>query len=377
MWLFWMAAGLLAAGAAMLTSLRAARASRERGASDAEHPALAVYRRQLAELDDLAARGLLAADERGAARAEAGRRLLSAADAEEVAEQAGGPASRLTVTLAVAAAAMGALGLYMALGSPGLPDEPYGARVQAWRRADPASLTPRQMAAVLQMLAKEHPRDPKVLGYLGLADLAGGDAFGAERAFQRAIALGGAGADVYTGLARAQLALADGKLTPQARAAFQRALQIAPKDTAARFYLGQAEIESGDRNAGIGLWRALVADLPPGDPNRAALNAELARLSAPSPAPLSGPETPAGAAIVGAAPAEQAAFIRGMVARLADRLRQNPDDPDGWARLVRSYGVLGDRGAQAEALAKARKLFAGRPDALAKVEAQAANPPRR
>ena len=47
------------------------------------------------------------------------------------------------------------------------------------------------------------------------------------------------------------------------------------------------------------------------------------------------------------------AMIRGMVERLATRLKQNGDDVDGWLRLVRAYLVMGDRekakGAQTDA----------------------------
>jgi cytochrome c-type biogenesis protein CcmH len=39
--------------------------------------------------------------------------------------------------------------------------------------------------------------------------------------------------------------------------------------------------------------------------------------------------------------ADRSQMIEGMVARLDQRLRQNPADPEGWRRLVRSYVVLG------------------------------------
>ena len=81
--------------------------------------------------------------------------------------------------------------------------------------------------------------------------------------------------------------------------------------------------------------------------------------------------TASATAVATAAPDQQSAMIRGMVANLASQLAQHPDDPDGWARLVRSYGVLGDAKAQAAALAKARKLFHDRPNDLAKIEAAA------
>ena len=41
-------------------------------------------------------------------------------------------------------------------------------------------------------------------------------------------------------------------------------------------------------------------------------------------------------------PEDQQAMIRGMVEGLAERLREAPDDPEGWRMLARSYGVLGE-----------------------------------
>jgi cytochrome c-type biogenesis protein CcmH len=45
--------------------------------------------------------------------------------------------------------------------------------------------------------------------------------------------------------------------------------------------------------------------------------------------------------------------LEGMVERLAARLRENPDDVEGWKLLGRSYSVLGRFGESAEAYAKA------------------------
>src|SRR5690242_2504206 len=114
---FWIAAAVLSAAAAMLMLARSARAA----AGPAEDPALAVHRRQLAEIDELAERGLIPEDERKAARAEAGRRLLSAAEHQEIRQGSGGR----RVALAVAAATpVVALGLYLLVGHPGWSDQP-------------------------------------------------------------------------------------------------------------------------------------------------------------------------------------------------------------------------------------------------------------
>jgi cytochrome c-type biogenesis protein CcmH len=50
-------------------------------------------------------------------------------------------------------------------------------------------------------------------------------------------------------------------------------------------------------------------------------------------------------------------MIRGMVSRLAERLKQDGSDLDGWMRLVRSYVVLGERDKAVAAAADARRMI--------------------
>jgi cytochrome c-type biogenesis protein CcmH len=64
-------------------------------------------------------------------------------------------------------------------------------------------------------------------------------------------------------------------------------------------------------------------------------------------------------------------MIEGMVASLDDKLQANPEDAEGWARLIRSYMVLGRPADAKAALARARTALAGKPDRLAIVEAEA------
>lgn len=64
-----------------------------------------------------------------------------------------------------------------------------------------------------------------------------------------------------------------------------------------------------------------------------------------------------------AAPGE--ADIAGMVQRLADRMKQNPDDLDGWLMLARSYTVMGDSDKARDAMANAVRLAPDDPRVLA------------
>jgi len=370
MWMFWIVAGGLAAAAAALILARSAAAART-AAAPAEDPALAIYRRQLGELDALAGRGVMGPEELQAAKAEAARRLLSAAEVRRRPERPGGRRARTAVLGAAMIAAAAALVLYLKLGSPGLKDEPYQARLAAWRSADPSTLGAPQMAALLRSIAQQKPHDAKVYDYLGRAELAAGDDVAAAQAFRKAIRLAPPRADLLAMLGQALSADAGGVPPPEARRAFQQALALDPTNAAARYYLGRADIAAGDVQQGLAIWRRLAADLPTGDDHRAALLAEIdavTRHASDAPPPTASQTQGAPAAQI---PPAQLGFIRAMVTKQAADLDAHPNDPEGWARLVRSYGVLGDRAAQAQALAKAQKLFAGRPDALATIQSAA------
>lgn len=388
MWVFWICAAALAASAALLVSARAAAAARRAGAAG-EDPALAVHRRALAELDALAARGLLAPQEIASARAEAGRRLLDAADTRARPERPGGRLSRALVTGGAAGAALLALGAYVAIGRPGLPDQPYARRLAVWSEPDRLdSLDPARLAAVLGAVAARRPTDPQVFDYLGRARMAAGDFGAAAQAFGHAARLAPRNADYPAEAGEALLQGASGKVPPEAQAQFREALRRDPENAAARYHLARARIAAGDLAGGLAEWRALAADLPIADPRRAELMAELARARSgapvlaaadapsalPSTPPAAGPSADQVAAAARTAPAggpEQAAFIRSMVAARAAKLKQNSDDPAGWTLLVRSYGVLGDVEAQTQALHQARIALAKEPAALAQVEAAA------
>ncbi|MCY0094456.1 c-type cytochrome biogenesis protein CcmI [Hoeflea ulvae] len=91
------------------------------------------------------------------------------------------------------------------------------------------------------------------------------------------------------------------------------------------------------------------------------------------PTELGGPSQ-ADVAAAAEMPAEdRTAMIRNMVASLDAKLTDNPDNIDGWLRLVRSYAVLGDRTAAEQALSRASGSFPAASDggqALARLALQ-------
>jgi len=256
------------------------------------------------------------------------------------------PRGRLLLVAATVVLFLGiGAGTYLAVGRPAL----------AVRSLEGAGT--RDLNGLIALLVKRvhtAPDDLRGWVFLGKAYLSAGDGEDSAKAFARAVALSEKAkrpdADLYSAYGEA-LAHATGTVPPEAEAAFAKALALNPKDQAARYYLGMAFVAHGENAKAIAMWQSLVADAPPNAPWRQELVDRIARLTASS----------------GAAPPD----IGAMVAGLAARLKQNPDDPAGWQRLVRAYHVLGDDAKARTALADGRAAMAKNADALAALSAEA------
>jgi cytochrome c-type biogenesis protein CcmH len=99
----------------------------------------------------------------------------------------------------------------------------------------------------------------------------------------------------------------------------------------------------------------MLAKAPPNAPWRPLLQAALARVGASGAPSLSDDAVTAAKEMN---ETDRDAMIRGMVERLAARLKQNGSDVDGWLRLVRAYMVMGDRDRARGALTDARLAVA-------------------
>ncbi len=269
---FWMMTGLAAALAA-LSVLAGAR----RGAEPASGVETQAGAREIEALDRLKARGLLDGDAHAAARAEAGRRLLAtAATTAPVA----GARDRLWVLAGIGVTVAGALGLYVATGTPGLPDQAYERRVDAWS-ADLEGLAPTQLAAVAARVARERPGDRQALAMLGAARFAADDPLGAASAFRRLIDLDPKDAQAWARLGESLVVANENQIGGDAEAAFRQALTLDPGQLGARFFLGEAALRRGDRAAARGLWAPLIAALDPADPRRQDLERRLPEARSP------------------------------------------------------------------------------------------------
>ena len=360
---FWAMAALLSAAAVILILFRAARAATHAEAGDTTS---VFYRRQLAEIGDLADRGLIGAEERKGAEAEAGRRLLAAADAPTQVWSA--VPHRPVILAAAIAAPLLALVVYVAVGSPQLRDQPFKARLAEWQATPPQNLRAQELAALVADKVKGRPNDPDGYKYLALARGGSGDLLGAVEALRRGVRVAPERADLWQMLGEAELYQANGELTDDAVDAFRHLIKLEPGSLPARFQLAAVKIRDGDKAGGIADWKALLADMPASDPRRANVEAAIANAEGAPPPPMAA----AGAGQEGGLSADQMTAVRGMVAGLASRLAASPDDPAGWVQLVKAYAVLGDTQKRDAALKTATARFAGKPDVLAELKEAAA-----
>jgi cytochrome c-type biogenesis protein CcmH len=354
----WFGVALMTAAAvwAVLWPL-ARRGSDLRGGSD-----VAVYRDQLAEIERDRASGLIAENEAVGAQVEVSRRLIAAADA-----QAPAPADAVSATWrrrAVAGAALillplGAAALYVALGSPSLPDQPLAARL-AGARGSPSIDT---LITQVEDHLTRHPEDGRGWEVIAPVYLRLGRFEEAVKARRNAIKLNGATAERESALGEALVFAANGVVTAEAKAAFERAIALDANGVQARYFLGLAAEQDGDRTQAAATWRALIAAAPPDAPWLDLLRSALARVEgrAGGGGTAGGPSIDASddQAAVQLSPEQRKSMIEGMVSRLSERLHRDGADVDGWLRLVRSYMVLGEPDKARAAVVDARRALAG------------------
>jgi cytochrome c-type biogenesis protein CcmH len=312
-----------------------------------------VYKDQLAEIERDLTSGMIGASEAEAARVEIGRRLLAAADDEAAAA----PEANLQLRRSAAVAALVGLpvmaaALYLALGSPQLGDFPLAARS---RTADANQPLANLVAQVEDHLEK-NPTDGRgwnvlapVLSRLGRYD-------DAVRAYRNSITYNGDSSERRADLGEALTGAAGGVVTAEAKAEFERAVAQNADDPKANYFLGLAAEQDGRKADAASIWRAMLAKAPADAPWRSLVQASLVRVGAAAAAPALSDETMAAAKDMNAD--DRSAMIRGMVDRLATRLKQDGNDVEGWLRLVRAYMVMGERDKAVAALTDARQAVA-------------------
>jgi cytochrome c-type biogenesis protein CcmH len=387
----WIVLTLLTSATAILVAGPFLRRLDERRA--ARPASVGVYLDQLQEIEREEAAGLIEPEQAALAKSEIKRRLL-AADREAAPNLPRQTFSPNLVVLGLAGfVVLGSVTLYALTGRPDVPSAIPAARAltQAPATPQPAAQSASQLASqpassglapvdeMIVRLAKRlegKPNDPEGWRMLGWSYLHTEHYNEAVKAYAKAVALRPADAGFQAAYGEAIVRAANETVLPEAKAAFEQALKLDPKEPRARYFLGLALQQQGDKGAALEAWKALLREAGPSDDWAQELRQRIASLSgelgmSPDPkaagkldgtSPQRVDRGPSAADVIAAeAMPEQdrSAMIRGMVDRLASRLAQSPQDPDGWIKLIRARTMLGELDAAKEALNQAVLIFAG------------------
>jgi cytochrome c-type biogenesis protein CcmH len=366
----WLAMALMTAAAVFAVLWPLGRVVRGAGGSE-----VAVYRDQLGEIARDRDAGRIAPAEADAARIEVSRRLLAADAAAHAGPVMGTRTAtiwrRAVAVVALVALPVGAASLYLALGSPKLPDQPLAERLAK----PPEQRSIATLVAQIEAHLERNPKDGRGWELLAPVYLRLGRFDDAVKARENALAYNGETADRQAGLGEALVAAAQGIVTAAAGKAFTRAVELDPQQPMSRFYLGLAAEQDGRKTEAADIWRKLLADAP-ADANwptfvrdaLARVDPAAAKALAPKETAAPGPSAADMTAAAAMKPEERQAMVRGMVDRLAERLKGNGADVDGWLRLLRAYMVLGERDKAQSAAVDARRALASEPDKLKRID---------
>lgn len=321
-----------------------------------------IHRDQLQALEGDLARGVISQQDFETTRDELQLRLL---DDTESFEQASAETSTGFWTAPRIAGAIGvsfpvlALGLYMQLGAP-MAINPPVARVSA----EDQQIT--QMIDTLAAKLQANPDNPQGWAMMARSYKVVGRFEEARQAFERAGDYIKTNPDMLVDYAELLGVMAGNTFAGQPQQMVEEALRQNPEHPMGLMIAGVAAYQSGDFAVAVTRWEKLLGLLPPGSQDALQIQDNIA--DARSQAGVH-----AGTAVDGnmlpPVPAAAAAgmtpeMVNQMVDRLAARMKDNPDDLAGWARLARAYKVQGRLEEAAAAYAKTGKLLETDPDLL-------------
>ena len=372
---------------------------------------LRVYRQQLSDVDKDLQRGVINESDAQRVRTEVSRRIL-AADAQLQQQSTGSTQptgiSRLTSVLTALLLVGGTLALYNVLGAPGYGDMGLASRIEAAahyaetrpNQAEAEAKVPAQPAldlepgytdlvAQLRKTAGERPDDAQGQALLAQHEANLGNFIAAYQAKQNYIRImsGDLEPQDYGELAELMVMAAGGYVSPEAEALLDDTLRLDPRNGPARYYYGLLQGQLNRPDIAFRIWADTLRQGPQGAPWIAGIEAQIEEMALRAGieySPISPPAAPGatGPALAGPSAEDLSAaqemttedrqeMIRGMVARLSDRLATEGGSAAEWAQLIGALGVLGQQDRAKAIYDEAKTRFAADAEALARLESAA------
>ncbi|MCF8473333.1 MAG: c-type cytochrome biogenesis protein CcmI [Emcibacter sp.] len=315
---------------------------------------LDVYKAQLSELEADQENGIVSEAEAASARLEIERRLLRVAEGNDTAKKQAleNMIPKNYLALASAFILIVTSGLYFIIGSPGMPD--FALKDQSHSMAklaarDSGSENIINEVAKVRAYLQANPNDAEAWHALGQYSVQLKDKAMAASSFQRWYELSPNNVEAAVIYAESLIVLSDGQIGPAASLVFNKARRVDFRNPGLRHYTALAQYQAGNVEQALNMWKTLETDSADDAPWLPHVKSWVRRAerdlgistTANDVAPTISPSDKA--AIEQMSDEEQSAMIKSMVARLQEKMDQNPDNIEGWFRLAKAYMVLGQK----------------------------------
>ena len=251
---------------------------------------------------------------------------------------------------------------------------------------------PDAVIASLEERTRKDPGDVEAWQLLGWSYFENGRYLDSANAYGKATKLEPARAVYWSSLGESLVMADESNPMPKAaKAAFDKAIILDPKDPRSRYFLAVSKDLDGDHKGAINDWLELLKDTPKDAPwendlirtveqvgkihkidiTKSLASAQKIRasdlsgtLKSIAAAPIPGPSKTDMAQAAKLPPGQQQQMVTSMVEGLETKLTNNPKNVDGWIMLMRSRMTLGET---AKAKAALTKSIAANPEAQSKL----------
>ena len=368
---------------------------------------LKVYKDQLSEVDKDFQLGRVDSTELDAIKTEIQRRMLTENVEANQQNQPKKLAPTTYIIFTLVASFLvpsAAIGIYANFGSPGHPDIPLSERADLPTPKIAAKTTVQKkkpneehagiddMITNLQAKLEVNPNDLQNWELLGRTLLIRKQYEEASTSLRQAVSIFPSNLELRATYAEALVLAAQGRISREALKQFKLVSKSIPKDPRVRYYLGLADYQQEKIEPALRTWTTLLNETPQNAPWRKMLISRIDRASKDLGIKTSEPKQKLAANQKPKTPSRNAAkpsilkegfqgptqediraartlskndrqeMINNMVEGLAEKLKDNPNDLNGWLRLSRSYKVLGKLEKSREALKTAANLAPTRID---------------
>jgi cytochrome c-type biogenesis protein CcmH len=321
-----------------------------------------IYRDQLQALERDLGRGVINQQDFEITRDELQVRLLDDTENTDVVltTNTGFLTARRTAIAISLSVPVFAIGIYMTLGDP-------SAMAPAAAQAKAAQVDDQQIRKMIDTLAaklKANPDNPQGWAMLARSYKVVGRNQEAQQAYETAGAFVNGNPDMLVDYAELLGIQAGNKLDGKPEKMINDALKLNPEHPMGLMLAGVALYQRSDFPGALSRWEKLLSLLAPGSEDALQVQANIDDARSKAGLPVTNqsnalPPVPADAA-AGMTPDK----INEMVDRLAAKLKDNPNDLPGWARLARAYKVQGRLDEAGQAYAKTGKLMDTDPDLM-------------